>query len=80
MIHHLLCVTNFQFVFSNELTEIKSDYQIFNEILLLVSTQFLYVNGVFHLETLQNRRLVILLTRAKLFNNTCLFEFSLELF
>ena len=47
--------------------------------LLLVGTQFLYVDGMFHLETLQYRRLVILLTSAELLDNTCLLEFSLEL-
>ena len=47
--------------------------------LLLVSAQLLYVDGVFHLETLQNRWLVILLTSAKLLNNTCLFKLSLKL-
>ena len=48
--------------------------------LFLFLAQLLYVNGVLHLEALENRRLVELLTTAKLFHNTCLLKFSLKLF
>ena len=48
-------------------------------LLFLVGAELLYVDSVFHLESLQNRWLVILLTSAKLLYNTCLFELSLEL-
>ena len=37
------------------------------------------VNGVLHLQALQDRRLVELLTTTQLFHNTCLLELSLKL-
>ena len=48
-------------------------------LLLLSSAQLLYVNSVFHLEALQYRRLVELLTRAEFFHHTCLLKLSLKL-
>ena len=50
-----------------------------NSLLFLVGAELLNIDSVLHLESLQNRRLVVLLTCAQLLNNTCLFEFSLEL-
>ena len=50
------------------------------KILLFVGTELLYVNGVLHLQALQNRGLVKLLTTTQLLNNTCLLELSLEIF
>jgi len=47
--------------------------------LILVCTELLYVNGVLHLQALQDRRLVELLTTTQLFHNTCLLELSLKL-
>ena len=68
------------YVFGNEFTEIYSNYQIFRRFFLLLGlTQFLYVDGVLHLETLQDRWLVILLTGTKLLNDTCFLELSLKL-
>ena len=49
------------------------------KILLFVGTELLYVNGVLHLQALQNRRLIKLLTTTQLFHNTSLFELSLKL-
>ena len=49
------------------------------KILFLGSAQLLYVDGMFHLQALQNRRFVKLLTTTQLFHNTSLFELSLEL-
>ena len=51
----------------------------FSALLLLSSAQLLYVNSVLHLEALQYRGLVELLTGTELLNNTCLFELSLKL-
>ena len=47
--------------------------------LFLVCTELLYVNGVLHLQALQDRRLVELLATTQLFHNTCLLELSLKL-
>ena len=47
--------------------------------LLFGSAKFLYVNSVLHLEALQYRGLVKLLTTTKLFHYACLLKLSLEL-
>ena len=47
--------------------------------LILYSTQLLYVNSVLHGETLLNRRLVELLTSTELLYNTSLLKLSLKL-
>ena len=46
--------------------------------LFLVCTELLYVNGVLHLQALQDRRLVELLTTTQLFYNAGLIEFAFE--
>ncbi len=51
-----------------------------NKLQFLVLTQLLYIDSVLHLESLQNRWLVKLLTCAEFFHNTCLLELSLKLF
>ena len=66
--------------FGNEFTKNSSNHQIFDVFLLLSGTQLLYVNSVLHLQALQYRWLVELLTCAKFLYNTCLLEFSLKLF
>ena len=47
--------------------------------LLLVSAELLYVDSVLHLESLEYRRLVVLLTSAELLYNACLLKLSLKL-
>ena len=39
---------------------------------------FLNVDSTFHLQSLQNRRFVILLSASQFFYNTCFFKFSFE--
>ncbi len=46
--------------------------------LIFAGTELLHINGMFHLETLQNRRLVILLASTELLHNACSFEFAFE--
>ncbi len=48
-------------------------------LLLFGLTELLHVDGMLHLQALQNRRLVELLTTAKLFHHACLLVFSLKL-
>ena len=47
--------------------------------LLLVVAELLNIDSVLHLESLQYRRLVVLLTSTELLYNACLLELSLEL-
>ena len=49
------------------------------KILLFGSAELLYVNGVLHLQALQNRGFVKLLTTTQLFHNTSFLKLSLEL-
>ena len=63
-----------------ENTDFISNYQIFPQLFLFLAlAQLLYIDGMFHLETLQNRRLVILLTLAQLFHDAGLLILSLKL-
>ena len=55
-------------LFGNEYTNFDSNYQISGEL-----------DGVLHLQTAQDRGLVVLLTSAKLLNNTCFLKLPLEL-
>ena len=50
--HHPLRISFI--VFGNEYTDFYLNYQIFGEILFLVSAQFLNIDGMFHLQSLQN--------------------------
>ena len=47
--------------------------------LLLVSAELLYVDSVLHLESLEYRRLVVLLTSAEFLYYACLLKLSLKL-
>ena len=53
--------------------------KLFEQFLLFSGAQLLYVNSVLHLQALQYRGFVKLLTSAKLLHNTCLFKLSLKL-
>lgn len=48
-------------------------------LLFLVGAELLYVDSVFHLQTLQYRGFVILLTSTELFDNTSLLKLSFKL-
>ena len=61
-------------------TRLLDKFRTVSTFLLLVGAKLLYVDSVLHLEALQNRGLVELLTSAELLDNTSLFELSLELF
>lgn len=65
----------------NEYNEKISNHQKITrkKILFLVLTQLLDVYGMLHLESLEHRRLIVLLTSAEFFHNACLFKLSLEL-
>ena len=73
--------SNSYFLFGNEFTEKIRNYQIFEKLFLvfLGCTELLYVNGMLHLQALQDRRFVELLTTTQFLHHTCLFKLSLKL-
>jgi len=70
----------FTIFLATNIWKITGTTKIFKKFLLFFLTQLLYVDGALFLETFQDRRLIVLLTSAKLPYNACPFKLSLEFF
>ena len=65
-------------IYSNEFMKKNSIIQRISRKLFFCLMHFLNVDGMFHLQTFQYRRFVILLSASQFFYNTCFFKFSFE--